>query len=198
MISDDEPYTRLYINFKPGLFDTIDPEGKLLLPFENRELGTFNRYSAEDFPDGDYRLYIRKIIAPAADRHLQTISNLSPLLYEIYKAYELLQAPETSHSLDSRIIRYINRHIADDLSAARLCRQFYISESQLRRIFKKATATTVGDYITTKRLALSRRLMLSGIPPTKAYLSCGFKDYSVFYRAYLKKFGIPPSQLTNK
>ena len=196
-ITDNKPYTRLYINFKPEIFDKIDPERKLLIPYENRAIGTFNRYGSDDFMNDDYRILINKLISPCTDRHLQTITTLFPLLYEIYNTFEGIKDSETNHALDYRIISYINRHISEDMSISRLCNKFFISESQLCRIFKKATASTVGEYITVKRLVNARQLILSGTPPTKAYLQCGFKDYSVFYRAYKKKYGVPPSTINN-
>ena len=197
-IKDDKPYTRLSIIFKPEIFDKIDPERKLLIPYENREIGTLNRYGSDDFINDDYRIFINKLISPCTDRHLQTITNLFPLLYEIYNTFESIKNSKTNHALDYRIISYINRHISDDISISKLCNKFFISESQLSRIFKKATASTVGEYITVKRLVNARQLILSGTPPTKAYLQCGFKDYSVFYRAYKKKYGISPSEFTNE
>lgn len=195
-ITDNKPYTRLYINFKPEILDKADPERKLLIPFESRSIGTFNRYGTEDLRDDDYRIFINRITAHGADRRLQTITNLLPLLYDIYKAFEFIKKSEADYSLDYRIVSYINRHISDDISVRRLCEKFFISESQLRRIFKRATASTVGDYITVKRLVKARSLILSGTSPTRAYLQCGFKDYSVFYRAYKKKYGTSPSKIS--
>lgn len=192
-ITDNKPYTRLCINFKAELLEKIFPDKELLIPFENRKIGTFNRYGVESFATDDYRTFINRIISPCENRRLQIVSNLFPLLNEIYNSFENIKESETAHALDFRIISYINRHISEDISIKKLCNRFYISESQLCRIFKKATASTVGEYITVKRLVKSRQLMLSGTPPTKAYLQCGFRDYSAFYRAYKKKYGISPS-----
>ncbi len=196
-ITDSKPYTRLCISFRPELLNKTDPEKKLLLPFENRKIGTLNRYGAEDFPDDGCTALINKILSPAADRRLMTAVYLFPLLYEIYDAFEQRKKSESEHSLDYRIISYINRHLSDNINAAQLCAEFFISESQLRRIFKRATASSIGEYITVKRLVKARQLMLSGIPPTKAYLQCGFGDYSVFYRAYKKRYGASPCRLTD-
>ena len=139
--------------------------------------------------------FINNIISDSSDRRVQTITNLLPLLNEISIAFGLVTETEINKSLDSRIINYINRHLSEDITLDDICDRFYISKTHLCRIFKKATASTVGEYITVKRLVNARQLILSGTPPTKAYLQCGFKDYSVFYRAYKKKYGIPPSKL---
>ncbi len=192
-IRDTAPYTRLTVNFRPELFEHIDPAGQLLLPFNRRALGTFNRYRAENFTGSAYRTLLDNLTADCPDRRLQTVTNLAALLNEIAAAYTTMNEAAASPSLDCRIISFINRHLAEELSLNGISRRFFISESQLCRIFKKATGSTVWEYITVKRLVSARRLILSGMHPTKAYLQCGFKDYSVFYRAYRKQYGVPPS-----
>ena len=194
-ITDNKPYTRLSVNFKANLFSYIDPDGKLLAPFNGRKIGTFNRYRAENFKSDAYSVFIKNIMTDSPDRRVQTITNLLPLLNEIYLAFGSVTETEINKSLDSRIISYINRHISEDITLDAICEKFYLSKTHLCRIFKKATASTVGEYITVKRLVNARQLILSGTPPTKAYLQCGFRDYSVFYRAYKKKYGISPSKV---
>ena len=39
----------------------------------------------------------------------------------------------------------------------------------------------------------ARRLILAGMPATRAAAECGFRDYSAFYRAYQKQFHHAPS-----
>lgn len=194
-ITDNKPYTRLSVNFKANLFSYIDPDGKLLAPFNGRKIGTFNRYRAENFKSDAYSVFIKNIMTDSPDRRVQTITNLLPLLNEISLAFGSVTETEINKSLDSKIISYINRHISEDITLDAICEKFYISKTHLCRIFKKATASTVGEYITVKRLVNARQLILSGTPPTKAYLQCGFRDYSVFYRAYKKKYGISPSKV---
>lgn len=196
-ITENIPYTRLSVNFKPELIGGIDPSGRLLAPFDNRKIGTFNRYRAENFKSDAYSFFIKNIITDSPDRRVQTMTNLLPLLNEISLTFGSVTETEISKSLDSRIISYINRHISENITLDDICNRFYISKTHLCRIFKKATASTVGEYITVKRLVNARQLILSGTPPTKAYLQCGFRDYSVFYRAYKKKYGVPPSTITN-
>lgn len=196
-ITGERVYTRFSVNFTPDILAGADPELKLLTPFNNREPGFFNRYRAESFADGAYFELIKNLTADCTDRRLQTVTNLLPLLNEIYKAFVRGETEVLVKSLDSRIIRHINRHISESLTLDEICESFYISKSYLCRSFKNATGSTVGEYITVKRLVNARRLILSGTPPTKAYLQCGFKDYSAFYRAYKKKYGVAPSALTS-
>ena len=193
-ISPDKPYTRFSINFKTELFKYIDPKGYLLSPFIDRKLGTFNLYRAENFKTDAYKLFIDNMSENSSDRRVQIITNLLPLLNEISAAFQTMSEIQIDQTLDSRIIDYINRHISDDLSLDVICERFYISKSHLCHIFKKATAMTVGEYITAKRLVKAKQLILSGISSTKAYSECGFHDYSVFYRAFKKKYRVSPRQ----
>ena len=86
-ITDNKPYTRLSVNFKANLFSYIDPDGKLLAPFNGRKIGTFNRYRAENFKSDAYSVFIKNIMTDSPDRRVQTITNLLPLLNEIYLAF---------------------------------------------------------------------------------------------------------------
>ena len=45
-----------------------------------------------------------------------------------------------------------------------------------------------------KRLAACQDAILSNISISKAYVMFGFKDYSNFYRAFKKEFGISPKE----
>ncbi len=194
-ISGAKPYTRFSVHFNPKLFSDIDPNGTLLVPFLNRTIGTYNRYRAENFKTDAYSIFIKNMIANTNNRRVQIITNLLPLLNEISVAFESITETKINQTLDSRIINYINRHLEDDLNLDNICDRYYISKSHLCHIFKRATASTVGEYITVKRLVKARQLLLNGVPPTKAYQECGFKDYSAFYRAFKKKYGTPPSKM---
>ena len=195
-ISESKPYSRISIAFNPKVFAEVDPSHKLLVPFDNRKIGTYNCYHADNFKSDIYNLYIKNIISGDSNLRLRILTNLLPLLNEIYEAFDDITATEINKTLDSRIINYINRHISESITLDDICDRFYISKTHLCRIFKRATASTVGEYITVKRLVMARQLILSGNPPTKVYLQCGFKDYSVFYRAYKKKYGDSPSRLS--
>lgn len=192
-ITDNAPYTRFSVHFTPALLSAIDPEGRLLAPFDNRKSGTRNLYRAENFQTDAYRVFVKNMISDSPDRRLQAVTNVLPLLNEISLAFHTRSEEETEKTLDNRIIRYINRHLSESITLEEICKEFFISKSQLCRIFKKATASTVFQYITVKRLVKARQLILSGVSPTKACLQCGFQDYSSFYRAYKKQYGISPS-----
>ena len=78
-----------------------------------------------------------------------------------------------------------------------ICDKFYISRSQLNRNFNSLTVSSVWEYITNKRFDLVKQYTDSGMSLVNASSAAGFGDYSAFYRAYTKKYGMSPSKKLN-
>ena len=95
------------------------------------------------------------------------------------------------------IVSYINEHYMEKLTLDEIADEFYITKYHLARIFKEATGHTVNEYIRLKRIrnveALSDEATLS-----EAAAKSGYKDYSSFYRAYVKANGKPPKKELKK
>lgn len=93
-----------------------------------------------------------------------------------------------------QMIVYLNEHLTDEINLEALSKRFYISKYYLNTLFKKATGTTVMNYVIHKRITLARQLMVQGNTPARASESAGFRDYSSFFRAYKKIYGKAPSE----
>ena len=192
----DEPYERISLHFDKELFSEFDPAGILTEAFFNRPTGTLNRFSIRDFEKTEIPLLIERLKKKNDNTRLHIISCLLPILFELYSDFPFKKMTY-SKSHDSRIVQiinFINDNLYKEISLDSLCEKFYISKSQLCRSFKKATASTVWEYITAKRLVFARELIESGLSPTKVYVQCGFSDYSSFYRAYKNHFKASPKQ----
>lgn len=186
-LDPSEDYERICVNFEATLFDTLDPEGTLLRPFYQREAGTRNLHRG--FTDNRHLTLLRHMLN-AQDR-LTVLANLILLLKQIELCFQeefqiLPQTPEY------RIMHYINSNLEQELSLQALCDRFYISRAQLCRLFRKSTGTTVGKYISAKRLIAARQKLLEGKKPSEIFTACGYKDYTTFYRAYFRYFGHNP------
>ncbi len=197
-ILSPRPYERYMLNFSPDLIRGVDPSGRLMRPFTDRALGQTNLYTPEEFgplsPLHLFRAMSRDGLT-AAERRTDLLIYLYPLLGQLALAFEKkrIQQPEGERSgLAARIVDYINRHLFEELSVEGLGEVFFISTSQLERIFKRATGATVWGYILRKRLAAARRQILHGDAATTVCLACGFRDYSSFYRAYIREYGVSP------
>ncbi len=197
-INPNFKYDRIAINFKTDFFSSIDKESILLKPVNERKAGKQNQYKSYDFETDNYKKYIENIISPVGDKRTNIISNLLPLLNEIYHAYKTRENEEyTNDTTEYQIIRYINKHLTSDINLDTICEKYFISKPQLCRIFKKSTGSTVWQYITIKRLLLAKQMINEGENPTHVFSKCGFNDYSSFYRAFVKNFGYSPKEEKN-
>lgn len=114
------------------------------------------------------------------------------ILYLINKI-TVFSAADTSKNSVKNIILYINNHYTEDLSLDLLENKFFISKYYLCRAFRKATGLTIHEYIRRKRLTKVRELCDTGLSISNAAIQAGFGDYSSFYRAYQKEYGVSPS-----
>lgn len=94
------------------------------------------------------------------------------------------------------LLSYINTHITASLSIPSLADTLCVSPDYLMHLFKEETGYSIGKYITLKRLLLARNLMMQGLPLTEICYDCGFKQYSTFYRAWKKYYGVSPKKKT--
>ncbi len=190
-------YERIAIHFHPSLLEHSIGEMHLFLSaFNDRDAGKNNLYHADEFESRFARDCIDRIVGCQKYTKENFIAHLYPLLFEIHHLAEkrTAQSSKETEPLSYRILQYINQNITTDLSLEEICKEFYISKSQLCRIFKRSVGSTVWHYITVKRLMLARQLLSKGIPPSKVSALCGFSDYSVFWRAYRSEFGVSPKK----
>ncbi len=93
------------------------------------------------------------------------------------------------------IVSYINEHYPEKLTLEEISDKFFITKYHLTRIFREATGHTVNEYITLKRIRHVEELSEeAGLTLGEAALKSGYKDYSSFYRAYLRANGKPPKK----
>ncbi len=198
ILHGDGRYERLIVNFDLPFLREIPSGSKLLEMFDDRPLGAYNHYSAALFPDHRWTYLVQKICT-VAEPH-RKLAFLMALLGELAEPFEAVRAGEFKYEPDSvaAMVQYINNHLTEDLSLAVLSSQFYLSKAHLNRIFKRTTGSTVWNYIITKRLLQARELLNGGMPPAAVCACCGFRDYTTFFRAYKKQFGISPKSQQNR
>ena len=184
-----ERYERYAVNFPISLFDSFDPERRLTNMYINRPLGRKNIY----YMPGLEKVF-REMCYYEGDDYGRTLimtTKLVMIMDMLSRASADSMPQETT--LSEQIVRYVNNMLCEDITVERLAEHFFISTSQFSRIFRKAAGTSPWAYITAKRLIMARELLQRGESAKKAAESCGFKDYSVFYKAYIKRFGEKPS-----
>ncbi len=94
----------------------------------------------------------------------------------------------------SEMIRYIDEHLMEDLSYRTLSDVFCLSEKSLYKFFKNEIGFAPGSYINERRIIMAQSILSAGGSAKAAAYAAGFKDYSVFYRCFLKKVGMTPAE----
>lgn len=113
---------------------------------------------------------------------------------DITGVFQGVQIESAEHSFLPEIISYISQNLSEDLSVKTLSKKLNLSASTLTHSFKKELGISLHEYITQRRLMLAKKLISKTQKPSKIYFDCGFRDYSSFYKAYIKHFGYPPSK----
>lgn len=195
-------YERIAIHFFPSLIRAVDPGGLLLRPFTERPLGHFNHYSGSRIRSRALRDALESMDSAASGERarLRVITALLSILSEISEDFESRARPGMpgrDEGIAPQLVEYINANLFDEISLDSISRHFYMSQSQLNRIFGKATGSSVWEYIRIKRLLAARERIVAGERASAACTLCGFRDYSAFYRAYKARFGHAPSEEGN-
>ena len=118
------------------------------------------------------------------------IITLSRMIYEAEKSPEIKE----DVSLYQSILSYIESHIYDDISLQTIADTLYVSKYHIAHLFKKRMGLSIHQYILKKRLSLCKASIAAGNEITAAFSECGFGDYSSFYRAFKKEFGLSPKE----
>ena len=114
---------------------------------------------------------------------------LNKNLYCILSALSKSEKDSLSHDIKMYIIKNYNKAITLDT----LCEQFNFSKNHLIRIFKQQYGKTPYQFLIEYQLEQARQLLLTTNRSCEQIaFSVGFEDYSVFYRAFTKRFNTSP------
>jgi len=192
-ILSGDRYERYALNFPASAVDCIDPERRLLEAFFDRPLGRGNFYMLDKIHTENI---FRDICCSKDDyeKKLKIHVKLFLLLDLINEAYIKRDFSEYTEpqNLSEQIVTYVNANLFEEISVPLLAKKFFLSTSQFSRIFKQATGAAPWEYITIKRLTEAKEKIRRGASAHYAAESCGFGDYSAFYRSYIKYFGCSP------
>ena len=102
--------------------------------------------------------------------------------------------PSYENALYLNVCDYINNHLDEDLTLDTLAAFFFVSKYHISHVFKDNMGISPHQYITKKRLQASKNTILTGVPFTVICHQYGFHDYTSYYRAFKKEFGLSPTE----
>ena len=189
IVNECSEYERYVINFNTEFLTENGFDKKLLAPYFNRDLGQKNRYLPKDFSHLTPLSFFEKIEIESkiVGEKNAVLANFTALLSSLNLAFLNKSSKDTD---ESGIISFVNDNLTKDITIEEIAANVHLSPSQLSRVFKKLTGTSVHEYI-----FFQEKLRL-GESSVKASAECGFHDYSSFYRLYKKRFGTSPTKST--
>ena len=114
------------------------------------------------------------------------------MLYPLYKSpTSVARADFSLRTL--QIIRYIEKHYAEDVTITEIAKELGVSASFLSRIFKKEIGIPIHEYLNQYRISKSLSLLKIHTVTEVGYI-CGFCDNSHFISIFKKYIGTTPMQ----
>lgn len=161
-----------------------------------REIGIINDKKSPHVKAVEKMYHVLKNENETYEVKVWLYATMMMLLAEISKNSEYDSASDYTkkHSqLMLDCIDFIEDNFSKEISIDDIAREMHVSRSTLFHSFKKELGVPVYGYLLQKRLIHAYRLISEGGRPSDIYAQCGFNDYSTFYRAYRKMFGLSPS-----
>ncbi|MBP3886047.1 MAG: helix-turn-helix transcriptional regulator [Cellulosilyticum sp.] len=214
----DVPHTRIVVNFSLNFLESFSDEVKDL------DLTSIFKTNFVVLPlSFKYKLIIENILSRMLD--LATLEEmkekldedetspkniasqklmgkllLTELLINIKDYIDVLKQKEyESHQIVNnkvdKIIKYICKHYAEDLTLTSIAEEFYISPFYLSKIFKRSTNLSIVEYINSLRIRHAKELLENSSTKIAEIAEIvGFSSSSHFSRTFKLLTGLSPQQ----
>jgi len=183
------PYKRIVFNFNETVLLSE------LVPFV-KEADSIFRIEA-DSPIKRIMDNLRDCVSTFSEEefeYMRTTSLNQLLLHLKYFSSHTVKEKIASDSILEQILLFIDENPTLPLTIAFLAEKFNLSQSWIAHSFKKALGVSPSQYINRKKITYAQSLVSMGIPPVQVAETCGYINYTTFYRQYKKYLGVSPAQ----
>lgn len=197
-----EPYKRIVLWLGSDFMESIKQFTKQsLLPDFNKEVYLLRTFGT---PWEHIGTYFHSGLKEAQDKktgwEAALSGNTMQLITYFHRALNDLgsQPPKTEkHELLDDLVSYIESHLHERITLSDTAHRFFVSESTIGQTFQKKMHVSFYHYVTQRRLIAAKNMILEETNLDTLGEKVGFSDYSTFYRAFKKEFGISPREYRN-
>ena len=121
------------------------------------------------------------------------IDNLKISLFE--QRVSSAAEPEEQERTITGITRYLQAHLAEEVSLSVLAEEFHLNPQYISQLFKNEIGVGFLAYLTNIRMEKAKKLLLStSLSIAEVAEQAGYGDYRVFTKVFKKAEGVTPSQ----
>jgi AraC-like DNA-binding protein/mannose-6-phosphate isomerase-like protein (cupin superfamily) len=193
-----EPYRR-YVMWLSMEFAELVTEYFPELSLQGRKAGLLRTAGTpwEEHLREDFRRGVQEAARQGSGWQAAVCGNTLQLMNHLQRAARDLRGagPQTEkHELLDEVLAYIEAHLGEKITLADTARHFLVSESTISQLFRNRMDSSFYRCVTRRRLIAAKSLILNDEPLESIYSRVGFGDYSTFYRAFKREYGISPRQ----
>ncbi len=102
--------------------------------------------------------------------------------------------PASSQKI-SKIKQYLNAHFTEEFSLQTIADSLYMNKYYMCHIFRQEVNMTIKEYLEMIRFTYALKLHYDGKKLSDIAIMCGYGDYSLFYKNFIKHSGgLSPSE----
>jgi len=121
---------------------------------------------------------------------VQLLTLLGRAIADRGSAPQFVEKPE----LLEEVLAWMERHLAETITLTAASQRFFVSERKISSTFRDKMGVSFHQVLLQRRLISAKNLINEGTGLERISELVGFSDYSSFYRAFRRAFGISPRQ----
>ncbi len=168
--------------------------------FNERERYKFNIFSDDEFyPAGFLKncalqlgTYITNNLDPYVFKSV-VATIITQLNFNFDKSHNY-SPTKYSREYELKIYDYISRNFNKNITIKHLHDEFFVSKTYINKVTNRFYGMNFNEMLLSKRMWEAIDLMKKKVELNKVATLCGYKNYSSFYRNFIKYFGVTPTE----